>query len=116
MGHCVVSYPDVINFLLDKCSRNETIFQTQDGVKNLQNLSNQRASDFDDYIRSETKRCGSAYRPVNRIEIFTHGIAHQIHEQTTRYWPDYPDIDLDPLARFANGLHYAIYQDANDSN
>lgn len=108
MRHHVVSYMKVVDFLLEKYTSNETINQTQDWIKKLQQPPNQRASDFANYILSRTNHCGSAYRQINKIEIFIHGIAHQIREQTTGYWSDHPDIDLQSLDRFANGPQYAI--------
>lgn len=48
MHHHVVSYPRVINFVLDKYASKETIMQTQDAIKNLKQLPNQRSSDFAD--------------------------------------------------------------------
>lgn len=62
MRHRSVSYPDVFNFLLDKYASNETIIQTQDAIKNLQQLPNQCASDFDDYIRSRNNAVALAVR------------------------------------------------------
>lgn len=59
-------------------------------------------------------RYHSEYGVVNQIEIFIHGIAHQIRNKTTWYWSYHPDIDLESLSGFANGLHYAIYRDKND--
>lgn len=112
--HRVVSYPKVINVLLDKYTSNEKIIQTQDAIKNLRKLHSQRASDFGDYIRSRTKRCGSAYGPIKQIEIFIHGIGRKIREHTNRYCSYHPDIDLESLVRFASALHYADGPDAKD--
>lgn len=108
-----VSYPKFVNFLLYKYASNETIMKIQDAIKNLQQLPNERASDFADYVLSRTKRCCSAYGPINQIEIFIHGIAHHIREHTTRYCSDHPDIYFESLARFCNGLHYSITTDSN---
>lgn len=116
MCHRIVSYPKAIKALLDKYASNESIIQTQDAIKNLKKWSNQRTPNFADLIRSRTNWCGSAYGQINQIEIFIHVIAHQIREQTTSYWSDHRDIDIESLPSFANGLHYAIYPNANDKN
>lgn len=92
--HRIVTYPKFINFLFDKYPSSEPIIQTQDVKKNLQQLPDQHTSNFADFIPSQTNRCGSAYRPIIQIEIFIHGIEHQIGEQTTFYWSDHPDINL----------------------
>lgn len=79
-----VSRPNILNVLVAEYASNETIIQTQDEIKNLQQLPIQRASDFAYYIRSRTSLCGSTYGPINQIDIFIKSIAHQIREQTTR--------------------------------
>lgn len=82
----------------------EKVIQTPEEIKNLQQLPNQLASDFADYIWSRPNQCASTYGPNNEIQILIYGIAYQIREQTTRYWSDHPGIDLEFLASFANGL------------
>lgn len=118
MSQSKISYLKVVNFVLYKYASNETIMKTQDAIKNLQKLPNQRASDSADYVRSRTNHCCIPYGPLNQIEIFIHVITHQIPEQTTSYWYHNPDIVLESLARFSNGLHYDIVTDTdeNDSN
>lgn len=64
-----VSYPRVINFLLYKYARNETIMKTQNAINNLQQLRNQCASNFADYVRPRTHHCGSVNGPINQIDI-----------------------------------------------
>lgn len=85
MLYLVVSYPKVVKFPLDKYASNETIIQTQDAIKNIPQLTNQRTLDFTDYICSQTNRCGSAYRPTNKLEIIIHSIAHRVSEQNPLY-------------------------------
>lgn len=116
MRQRVVSYPKVLNLLLEMYANNEAIIKTQDAIKNLQKRPNQRASDFANCIRSRTDRCRIAHGQVNQIEIFIHGIKPQVRKRTTSYWSDHPVIDLELLARFTNGFHYAIYPDEKDNN
>lgn len=72
----IVSYPRVVNFLLNKYASNDTTIYTKDAIKNLQKRPKQRAYDFADYTFSRTNHYGSAYVPIIKIKIFTGGITH----------------------------------------
>lgn len=97
----LLSYCEIVNYLLETYADDQTISRAHTEVIRLQQLRGQNPMKFRNHIWGRALRCGCVYSQRALIYVFIEGCNSRIRNLVRRYHSDNPDITLTKLEEAA---------------